>query len=225
MLLQAIGAALPAAAAIALSPFPVIGIVLVLAGPRGRSAGPFFAVGWLAGLTAVTVLVTIVLADADDADSTSATIAAWGRVAAGGALVVMGGRKWSRRPRDGEVAAAPRWMASLDAIAPPRALLLGVGLAAANPKNLVLTAAAGTSMVEAGVRGSQLAIAVVVFVLIASGAVIGAVVARLIGGPRGLVLLDGARSFMVANSAVITAVVLILLGSKILGDGLAGLDR
>ena len=47
MLLAAIGASLPAALAIALSPFPLVGIVLILAGRRGRRNGPVFAsAGW-----------------------------------------------------------------------------------------------------------------------------------------------------------------------------------
>ena len=56
MLLQSIGAAAPAALAIALSPFPVIGIVLILSGTHGGRSGPLFALGWIIGLTVVAAL-------------------------------------------------------------------------------------------------------------------------------------------------------------------------
>ncbi len=225
MLLQAIGTVLPAALAIALSPFPVIGIVLVLAGPHGRLNGALFTLGWLVGLSVVTAVVAIVFGGADDADSTSSAIADWGRVLAGATLVGLGIRKWWRRPRPGEVVDAPTWMASLDAAGPGKALMLGALLAGANPKNFVLAAAAATSVVETGVHGTQLVVAVVVFVAVGSCTVVGAVVVRLLGGQRGVSLLDSVREFMVANSTVITVFVLLILGAKVLGDGLIGLGR
>ena len=81
MLLQAIGAGLPAAVAVTLSPFPVIGIVLVLAGPRGRASGLTFATGWIAGLSVVTTVVALAFGGVDEPESTSAVIADWGRIA------------------------------------------------------------------------------------------------------------------------------------------------
>ncbi|MFZ1488889.1 MAG: hypothetical protein WAS51_03030, partial [Ilumatobacteraceae bacterium] len=82
-----------------------------------------------------------------------------------------------------------------------------------------------TSVVETGVHGTQLVVAVVVFVAVGSCTVVGAVVVRLLGGQRGVSLLDSVRGFMVANSTVITVFVLLILGAKVLGDGLIGLGR
>ena len=38
------------AVAAAISPFPIIGVVMMLVTPRARSNGPMFLLGWLAGL-------------------------------------------------------------------------------------------------------------------------------------------------------------------------------
>ncbi|HEY5876518.1 MAG TPA: GAP family protein [Ilumatobacteraceae bacterium] len=225
LLLQSIGATLPAALAIALSPFPVIGIVLILSGTHGRRSGPLFAVGWVVGLAVVAALVALAFGAADDPDSTSSAIADWSRVLAGVGLIVLGLRKWATRPRSGDEVEAPRWMASLDEVTAGKAFLLGVLLSGANPKNFVLTAAAATSMIEAGAHGSDLVVAVIVFVLVGSCTVIGAVIVRLVGGQRGIVLLDAVRQFMVANSTVIAVIILLILGAKVLGDGLIGLGR
>ena len=211
--------------AIALSPFAVIGIVLILAGPRGRLNGPLFAAGWLVGLSVVTVLVAVVFGGAADPDSTSSAFADWGRVFVGATMFVLGIRKWAARPRPGDVRAAPTWMASLDSATPGRAVALGALLSGANPKNFVLAAAAATSMVEAGVQGADLVVAGVLFVLVGSCTVVGAVAVRLVGGRWGESLLESVREFMVANSAVITVLVLLILGAKVLGDGLIGLGR
>lgn len=225
MLFQAIGAALPAAMAITLSPFPVIGIVLILAGSRGRVNGPLFAAGWIVGLTAVTTLVVVVFGDANAPDSTSSALANWGRMLAGAGLVVLGLRKWWTRPLADDDHPVPGWMASLDSATPGKAVILGLASSGANPKILVLSAAAATSMVEVGVNGADLAMAVVVFVLVGSLTVVGAVVLSFVGGTRGAALLDKVRVFMVDNSTAITVVILLILGVKVLGDGLAGLGR
>jgi threonine/homoserine/homoserine lactone efflux protein len=219
LLLQGIGAGLPAALAVALSPFPVIGIVLILAGPRGRLNGPLFAAGWLLGLSVVTALVAFVFGGTEDPDSPSSAIADWGRVFVGAAMIVVGVRKWAARPRHYDARDAPTWMASLDSATPGRALALGALLSGANPKNFVLAAAAATSMVEAGLHGADLVVAVVVFVLVGSCTVVGAVVVRLVGGRRGESVLEGVRQFMVANSAAITVLVLLILGARCSATG------
>ncbi|MFE6041050.1 GAP family protein [Streptomyces sp. NPDC056452] len=225
MLIQAIGAVLPTALAVALSPFPLIGVVLLLAGRQGRRNGLLFAAGWITGLGVAATLVVVVFGGADDPDSTSSAIADWGRVAAGVALIVLGARKWWKRPRAGDEAEASAWMASLDSATAGRALLLGALLSGANPKNLVLAASAATSIVEAGVHSADLVVAVIAFVLVGSCTVLGSVIIHLVGGQRAASFLDGIRQFMVTNSNVITVIVLVLLGASILGDGLTGLGR
>ena len=225
LLLQAIGATLPAAMAVALSPFPVIAVVLILGSPHGRRNGPLYALGWVAGLTVVATIVVFVFGEADDPDSTSSAIADWLRVLAGAALLGIGVRKWWQRPRDDEEVSPPRWMASLDEVTGTRALLLGAVMSGVNPKNFVLTASASASIVEAGVHDTELVIAVAVFVLLGSFAVIGACVAALVGGRRGAAVLDAVRDFMVEHNTAITVLVLMILGATVLGDGLAALGR
>ncbi|MFI9778738.1 GAP family protein [Streptomyces sp. NPDC051956] len=140
---------LPAALAVALSPVPLIGIVLILAGRQGRRNGLLFTAGWIAGLGIVATLVVVVFGGADDPESPSSAIADWGRVLAGAALIVLGARKWWQRPGVDNETEAPRWMASLDDVSALRALLLGALLSGANPKNLVpATSVAGQEVVD-----------------------------------------------------------------------------
>jgi len=68
MVSDAIGDLLPSALAVALSPIPIIAIVLVLGAPNARRAGPAFAVGWVAGLLAVSVVVVLLVGSGDDPD-------------------------------------------------------------------------------------------------------------------------------------------------------------
>jgi Sap, sulfolipid-1-addressing protein len=58
-LADAIGQVLSLGVGVALSPIPIIGVVLMLATPRARSNGPAFIVGWIAGLAVVGTLVLL----------------------------------------------------------------------------------------------------------------------------------------------------------------------
>jgi hypothetical protein len=49
MMGQAIGESLPLAVGIALSPIPIIAVVLMLTSHQARINGPVFVAGWLAG--------------------------------------------------------------------------------------------------------------------------------------------------------------------------------
>src|SRR5688572_24033820 len=107
---SAIGGILPLAVGVAISPVPIIAIVLMLGTPRARSTGPAFAAGWLAGLTLVGTLV-LVLAGPDTADD--GTPATWTQVlklSLGALFLLMAVRAWHGRPRHGQDVAMPKWM-------------------------------------------------------------------------------------------------------------------
>ncbi len=68
----AIGDLLPSAVGVALSPVPIIAVIMMLGTPKARSNGPAFAVGWVAGLVIVSVIVVLVASGSDDPDSVTA---------------------------------------------------------------------------------------------------------------------------------------------------------
>ena len=220
MLIDVIGDLLPSAIAVALSPIPIIAIVLVLGAPRARTAGPAFALGWIGGLLAVSVIVVLVLGAGSDPDSDDPGIS-WFKVAIGILFLVMAANQWKKRPKDGQEPETPKWMATIDTATPSKAVVLGAALSGANPKNLALTLAAAASIAEAGLDRADEAIAVAVFVALGSVTVAGAVLVYLVDAKRAARPLNAIKSFMSDNNAVIMMVVLLLLGTKLLGDGLA----
>jgi threonine/homoserine/homoserine lactone efflux protein len=221
---EAIGDLLPSAVAVALSPIPIIAIVLVLGAPKARTAGPAFAFGWIAGLLAVSIIVVLVLGTGDDPDSDDPGVN-WFKVAIGILFLVMAAKQWQKRPKPGEEPETPNWMATIDTATPPRAGLLGAALSSANPKNLALTLAAAASIAEAGLDRSDTAIAIAVFVALGSVTVAGSVLFYLVDADRAARPLAAVKQFMSDNNAVIMMIVLLLLGAKLLGDGLAELWR
>jgi len=141
----ALGDMVPAALAVALSPFPIIAIVIVLSTPRARTTGPLFALGWVLGLVAVSTVVVLLLGNVDK-DSEASTLVSVLRILLGAALLTMAAQQWFKRPRKGEGPEQPPWMATVGRATPRRTLVLGLALAGANPKNLALTLAASASI-------------------------------------------------------------------------------
>lgn len=225
VLIQAIGDLLPAAIGVALSPIPIIAVVLMLGTPKARTTGAAFALGWIAGLVAVSVIVLLITQDADNAGSDAATGVNWVKTALGALFLVMAVRQWRGRPKDGDSPEMPKWMAKIDSMPPTMALGLGALLSGANPKNLALTVAAAASISEAGLPRSSTGIAVAVYVAISSITVVGPVLYFLIDARRASSFLSTVKQFLSAHNAVIMMIVLLILGAKLLGDGLGDVMR
>jgi threonine/homoserine/homoserine lactone efflux protein len=221
---QALGEVLPSALGVALSPVPIVAVILMLGTPRARSNGPAFAVGWVLGLVTVSVLVLALASGSDDPDSGTSTTVDVVMLVLGLLFLVMAVKQWRGRPRPGQPAEMPSWMSSVDHFAPGRSLGLGVLLSGANPKNLALTLAAAASVAQAGLDGVQSAEVIAVFVIIGSLTVVGPVLLFVFAGESAATPLAALRGFMTQNSAVIMMVILVLLGAKLVGDSIAGLS-
>lgn len=222
MLTDAIGGLLPSAVAVALSPVPIVAVVVMLGTPRARSNGPAFAAGWIAGLVVVSVIVLIVARGADDPDSATSTGIEWGKLVLGALLVVLAIRQLRKRPADGAAPEMPAWMSKVDTFDARRSFVVGAALSGANPKNLALTLAAAASIAQAGLSSGGTAIAVAVYVVVASSTVGGAVLFSMVAPGRASRPLASTRDFMARHSAVIMFVVLVVIGAKLIGDGIAG---
>ncbi len=223
MLLRTIGEVLPAALGIALNPFPIIAIVLLLAAGSSRQRGAAFAFGWFVGLSALTALALFVATGTEEADGSSSVVIDALQVVLGIGLLALAWHKWQSRPRRSEEVVPPKWMSGVDSLGPMRAFGLGAGLAGVNPKNFAFIVAATASITDLAETRHDIVLAGVVFVLLGSIAVLGLLGFALIRGSRADAPLDEVKTFMLANNAVIIILVLLFLGVKILGDGLGSL--
>lgn len=216
---QAIGQILGEAVGVAISPVPVAALILMLFSASAARNGVAFLIGWLIGLTAVC-LVAIALGIGSGTDSDSGSIA---KVLIGLLFLLLGLRQWRRRPRDGEDAEMPAWMATVDRLSAIKALGLGLLLTAANPKNAGLAIAAAASISSQNLESGEQAVAVLAFVLLSSITVILPVAAYLLARERSRSTLDALKVWLIRNNSTVMTVLFILIGAKVLGDGLAGL--
>src|SRR5690348_4017378 len=95
---QAIGQILPLGVGVAISPVPVIAVVLMLVTPRARTNGPAFVVGWLAGLGIVGVMVLSVSPSTTSDSGGPATWVSLVKLLLGLALLAMAAKQWHGRP-------------------------------------------------------------------------------------------------------------------------------
>ena len=221
---QAIGGALPLAIGVALSPVPIIAVVLMLTTRRARVNGPLFVLGWLAGLAVVGTIVLCVAGPAGASSSGSpATWVSWVKVVLGLLLLLVAARQFRTRPKDGDHAALPKWMASVDDITPLSACGLAALLAGVNPKNLLLAVGGAASIAQTGISGGQQAVAYLVFALVGTlgvGIPVGVYFAL---GSRADKPLNSLKDWMSEHNAVIMSVLCLVIGVKLIGDAIGGL--
>ena len=220
----AIGDILPLAIGVAISPVPIIAVILMLFGPNARITGPAFALGWVLALVGVGVIV-LTVADTSDVSSeqgpSDAVFAI--KLLVGLLFVILAVRQWRGRPHEGEEPELPGWMNAIDEFTPLRAFGLAALLAGVNPKNLGLTLAAGSTIAQAGLADAEPWIALAVFVALASLTVLLPVAYYIAAGESAKRTLASMKSWLTTNNATVMSVLFLVLGVLLIGDGFGGL--
>lgn len=221
-MLEVLGSVLPNAVAIAISPLPIIAVILMLMSPRAGKMGLGFLLGWIAGIavavTAFTLLAGVI--PEPDADKGAQPIVAVIQVVLGVLLVLLGVKQWRSRPAPGEEGELPAWMTKIDTMGIGAVVGIGFALAAVNPKNLLAAAAAGTVVGRAGLGGGAMTWTLVLFTLVAAATVLVPVLIALLAPSRAATVLAGVRTWLASNNAAIMTVVFFLLGAQVIGKGL-----
>jgi threonine/homoserine/homoserine lactone efflux protein len=221
---DAIGQVLVFGLGVGLSPIPIIAVVLMLGTPRARANGPAFVLGWIVGLALVGTIILVVAggAGATEGDQPATWVSVL-LLVLGAVLVLLAVRQWRGRPRRGQEAAMPSWMRTIDHFTPVRSAAIAFALSALNPKNLLLTIGAGAAIAQTGADPAQEAVALAVFVLIGTLGTAVPVALYVALGDRATRPLDELKTWMAANNAAIMAVLCLVIGVKLIGDGISGL--
>ncbi|MFI0788085.1 GAP family protein [Streptomyces lydicus] len=219
---HAVGDVLGLAAGVAVSPLPIVAIILVLATPQGRRNGTLFALGWVVGLAALgAIMLAVGGTGGASAHKHPATWVGALKLALGALLVLFGARQWRRRPKDASQAQLPKWMAAIDRFTPVKILGLGLLLSAGNLKNAPLTIAAGASISSAGLPVPQQIGTLAIFVVIASLGVLAPLAVFVVMGERARSMLGSWRDWAARHNVAVLAVLFFVLGLKLLGDGIS----
>jgi threonine/homoserine/homoserine lactone efflux protein len=221
---QAIGQVLSFGVGVALSPVPIIAVVLMLATPKGRTNGLAFLAGWVVG---IAVLGTIVLLIAGGASAskhgTPATWVSIVKIVLGMLLLLLAVKQWRGRPRENAEPELPGWMKTVDTFTPVRSAGIAVVLAAINPKNLLLVVGAAAAIAQTGASASSQAVAMIVFIVIATLGVGAPVAISYLMGDKATKILADLHNWMVRENTTIMAVICLIIGAKLIGDAISAL--
>jgi threonine/homoserine/homoserine lactone efflux protein len=209
------------AVGIAISPIPIIAVILMLLSPRAKGTSIGFMIGWLLGIIIAILVFTLLSSVIPQHSQGGLTVSGVIKIILGVLLLFLALRQWRARPAEGEQATLPKWMSAIDSMTAGKALGLAFLLAAVNPKNLLMAASAGLIVGGAGLVLGQTVVVITIFVLLAACTVIAPVIAYLIAASRLAGPLDRLRGWLIANNATIMSVLLLVIGVAVIGKGLA----
>ena len=215
----AIGQILTFALGVAISPVPIIALILMLFSNKAKANSLSFLAGWIIGLTAAGLLVLALGLEASD--GTPSTTSGWIKIALGALFLFLAAKQWQSRPKHGQQAETPKWMEDVVEYNSGKAFGLGFILSALNPKNLGLTIAATASIGASGLDTTEELIVLAVFVLIASLTIIAPVAIYLIMGSKATAPLNEAKTWLIDNNNTVMFVLFLVIGAKLFGDGIS----
>jgi threonine/homoserine/homoserine lactone efflux protein len=114
-------------------------------------------------------------------------------------------------------------MKTVDTFTPGRSVATGVALSAVNPKNLLLTVGAAAAIAQTGASTVNQAVALAVFIVIATLGVGAPVAICYLMGDCATRILAELHDWMARENATIMAVICLIIGAKLIGDAISAL--
>jgi hypothetical protein len=219
-----IGDILAPAVGVAISPVPIIAVVLMLFTRKAKSNSLTFLLGWILGLTIVGVAVLYIAGTQDlQPGSGPSTAASTIKLLLGLLFLFLAAKQWKKRPRPGEEPEMPKWMKTIDSFTPVKALGLALLLSAVNPKNLALTMAAALSIAQANLSDFYSLVFLGIFVVIGSITIAIPDLIYLIRRDKAAKTLNEMKAWLMHNNATVMFVLFIILGVDLVGRSIAEL--
>jgi hypothetical protein len=217
-----LGALLPLAIAVTISPIPIIAEILLLFTRRPVAAASAYLVGFMVGVAVVLGILVIVANAINLSESGPSKGAGTLQLVLGAVLVVASVRRFRTRPKEGEAAPTPKWMDGIASFTPGRSLGVGAAIGAANPKNIAVGVAGAAAISSAGLSAGQSIISIVVYVIIGAIGVAAPLVVMISLGDKARGILENWKSWLGLNNATVMAVLLLVFGVVLVGKGVAG---
>jgi hypothetical protein len=213
---------LPFAVGIAISPVPIITVILMLFTPRPRSNGAGFVLGWFLGIGIPALVVFMVdrVINQGDVATPPSRMALNLRIAVGVILILVAAWNWMHRNKQDVENKKPLWMRVVDSITPWKAILLGFLFAdVTNPKNLALTVAGCMAITAGHLSAFGNAIVLTLFTGMASLGVALPVLLFLSGGDAAKLTVEQWRQWLMKHKKGVMALLFFVFGIALLVRG------
>ena len=213
---------LPFAVGIAISPVPIITVILMLFTPRPKSNGAGFLLGWFLGigLPALVVFMLDRMINQGNDASPPSRIASTLRIAFGFLLILVATWNWVKRNKPDDENKKPLLMKVVDSITPWKAILLGFLFAdVTNPKNLALTVAGCLAIAGGHLTALGNIFSLTLFTGMASLGVAIPVLLFMSGGEKAKQTVEQWRQWLMKHKKGVMAVLFFVFGVALLVRG------
>lgn len=208
---------------VAWSPLKVIpALVLVLHSPKPKTTGFAFLLGSLAGLALTTAVFIAVPHLFDDLPNALSGGGRWPVLAIVVGVVMIGYAAYRRMNRADTRPSSDRW-SRWTRIGPLGGLVLGVFLTVVNGKVMAMNAVAGVAIGAAAVGVFGAGFALAYYTVIAGSTIIVPVIGYAVAAEHVERALDWTRQRMARHQAMLTTVVVAVIGVGLVLAGLAAL--
>ena len=218
-----LGALLPLAIAVTISPIPIVAEILLLFTERPTANAMAYLVGFFVGVGVVLGVLLLVANAVDLTTSGPAKGAGTLQLILGIGLLVAAVRRFRSRPKEGETAEPPRWMNGIASFTPGKSVGIGLLVGAANPKNIVVAVAAASTISAADLTSTQSVVALLVYGVIAALGVAAPLVVMVALGDKASPILTSWRTWLEQNNATVLAVLFLVFAVVLIGKGVGGL--
>lgn len=218
---------------VAISPTPVVLVILMLFGAHGNWNGLGYLMGWMLGLAILgVVLYTMVTTGVFILSSNTGFVRPIVRVLLGIGLLWLAYIQWTKPNEPAPDLENPKWLATADRllarssghITPLRAFALAIVMSAISPKNIALMLAAVLAFSSADLNRQDLVALFVLFVVISSITIGIPVGYALLKGDKASESLNRWKLWILSNSGRAAALLLAVVAFVILVNGLSGVS-
>ena len=218
---QVIGAVLPFAIVVMVSPINIVAAILLLFSKRPLLNASCYLGGFVVGLAAVVGGLTAVAGavhldpGSDQSRGASALL-----LTLGAGLIVVAIRKFRGRPGPDDPSSLPGWMDGIAGFGAGRSLAVGAGIGAGNPKNIAVAVGTAVAVSSAALPAGQQVVVLAIYVVLASLGVAAPIIAVLFLGDRSDTVLDGWKAWLTRNNTAMMAVIYLFFGVYLIGKNL-----
>lgn len=214
---------LPAEVGIALSPLPIVAVILILFSARAKTNGISFVAGWVSGLLVVGGAILLLGGNAGGTASEPSLFSLIIKVLLGVLLLAAAFKQWRSFRAPSDEPEMPAWMRTIEDFSAGKSFVVAALLSGVNPKNLALNAAGVLVITQAGMSPPQEWTTLIVFVVLSSISVALPVIYYLIGGQHSQVTLERTKMWLIDKNEAVMAILLLIFGVKLLAAGAQGL--
>ena len=201
----------------ALTPWAIVGLIVLLGSRAGARAGVAFVAGWFC---AVLFIVTVVAAGVGGADAASSATRAVliVELLLGLALIAVAVRRRARDRSRPRATSEPGWLVKLDRMGPVLAFAFGTFMI-----NVVFVVDAGLRIADADPGAGSAAVAVLFYSALATAVLAGVLVVFFSDRARAEARLGAMRAWIAANNANVIVGMLAAVGVVLALRGAVGL--